>query len=101
MGSVADRVLPAPQRSGAGGNWDWDLDEGALWVVPVALIALAACGAAVYLVYSAPVLFAELLLDAGLAAEGFPLTVARGEDRRWFITPPRTFGPTLPLQGRV
>jgi hypothetical protein len=45
-----------------------DLDDGA-WVLLVAGIAAAAVlGAAIYVVYIAPVLFAEMLLDAALAA---------------------------------
>jgi hypothetical protein len=45
-----------------------DLDDGA-WVLLVAGIAAAAVlGAAIYVIYIAPVLFAEILLDAALAA---------------------------------
>lgn len=46
---------------------DVDLDEGVLLLVPLALVAIGAFGA-LWVVWTAPVLFAELLLDAALAA---------------------------------
>ena len=59
-------VAHAGKRAGASGGID--LDDGA-WVLLVAGVAAAlVLGAAIYVVYIAPVLFAEILLDAGLAA---------------------------------
>jgi hypothetical protein len=59
-------VTHAGKKAGAGSGLD--LDDGA-WVLLVAGAAAAVVlGAAVYVVYIAPVLFAELLLDAALAA---------------------------------
>ncbi|HSJ97972.1 MAG TPA: hypothetical protein VLC53_12905, partial [Myxococcota bacterium] len=44
-----------------------DVDEAVVILIPLALVALAAFGA-LWVVWSAPVLFAELLLDAALSA---------------------------------
>jgi hypothetical protein len=70
---------------GGGGGWKLDLDDDALWLVLVVAVALIVLGVAAYLVYSAPVLFAELLLDAGLAA-GLYGRLSRGEPRNWLRT---------------
>jgi hypothetical protein len=52
----------------AGASAGVDLDDGA-WVLLVAGVAAAlVLGAAIYVVYIAPILFAEILLDAALAA---------------------------------
>ena len=52
----------------AGSGVDIDVGEGA-WVLFVAGVAAAlVLGAAMYVIYIAPVLFAEILLDAALAA---------------------------------
>ena len=56
---------------GKGSSFGLDLgalDEGAWVLIPAAIAAAVALGAAIYVVYIAPVLFAELLLDAALAA---------------------------------
>jgi hypothetical protein len=74
---------------GGGGSWDLDLDEGALWLIPVALILAIVLGVIGYLVYLAPTLFAELLLDAGLAA-GLYRRLLRTERRSWLTTAIRT-----------
>lgn len=79
---VPSPAAPAPST---GGGFDWDLDEDALWLVPVLLVVVAACGAALYLVYTAPVLFAELLVDAGLSA-GLYGRLSRIERRGWLRT---------------
>ena len=69
----------------AGGGWDLDLDEGAVWLIPIAIIVAIALGVVTYLVYLAPTLFAELLLDAGLAA-GLYHRLMRTERRSWLTT---------------
>jgi hypothetical protein len=59
-------VAHAAKKAGVSGGID--LDDGA-WVLLVAAIAAAAVlGAAFYVIYIAPVLFAEILLDAALSA---------------------------------
>jgi hypothetical protein len=75
----------------AGGGIDFglDLDEGALWLIPVAIIGAVALGVVVYVVYLAPALFAELLLDAGLAA-GLYRRLMRTERRPWLRTAVRS-----------
>lgn len=76
--------------SGAGGGgWDLDLDEGALWLVPIAIIAAVVLCVVAYLLYLAPTLFAELLLDAGLAT-GLYRTLLRAEPRSWLATAVRS-----------
>lgn len=81
---------PAPSstadlETSVGGGWGVDLDEGALWLIPVAVIGLLALGVLIYVVYIAPALFAELLLDAGLAA-GLYRLLTRVERRSWLTT---------------
>ncbi|MDF1504344.1 hypothetical protein [Roseisolibacter sp. H3M3-2] len=69
----------------AAGGWSLDLDEGALWLVPLLVAAALVLGVAGYVVYAAPALFAELLLDAGLAV-GLYGRLARAERRGWLGT---------------
>lgn len=64
----------------------WIPLDGEAW--PVAAVVLAAVllgGAIVYVVYVAPTLLAELLLDVGIAA-GLYGRIARGDPRRWLWT---------------
>jgi hypothetical protein len=75
----------SPAGGGGGGGWDLDLDEGALWLIPVVIVAVLALGVVIYVVYTAPALFAELLLDAGLAA-GLYRRLTRIERRSWLVT---------------
>jgi hypothetical protein len=63
---------------------DVDLDD-ALWLVVVAAVVVLVLSVAAYVVYTAPVLFAELLLDAGLAA-GLVGRLSAGEPRAWLRT---------------
>ncbi len=72
-----------------GGEWDVDLDEGAFWLLPVAIIAALALGVVAYILYLAPTLFAELLLDAGLAT-GLYRRLLRAERRSWLVTAMRS-----------
>lgn len=77
-GSRAPLGVPSHVRSPGGGSgggrgpsFGLDLgalDEGAWVLIPAAIAAAVALGAAIYVVYIAPVLFAELLLDAALSA---------------------------------
>ena len=73
----------------SGGGWGLDLDEGALWIIPVTLIAAIAFGVVAYVVMLAPTLFAELLLDVGLAA-GLYRRLVRTERRSWLTTAVRS-----------
>ena len=74
---------------GSGGGWGLDLDDGALWIIPVALIVAIAFGVLAYMVMLAPTLFAELLLDVGLAA-GLYRRLVRTERRPWLTTAVRS-----------
>jgi hypothetical protein len=85
---ASSAVSPAPSGGSgvsAGGAWDLDLDEGALWLIPIAIIVAIALGVVTYLVYLAPTLFAEMLLDAGLAA-GLYHRLLRTGHRSWLTT---------------
>ena len=75
--------------SGSGGGWDLDLDEGALWFIPVVLVGTIAFGVVAYMVMLAPTLLAELLLDVGLAA-GLYRRLVRAERRSWLTTAVRS-----------
>jgi hypothetical protein len=66
-----------------------DLDEGAIWLVPVAIVGAIVLGGVIYVIYLAPVLLAELLLDAGLAA-GLYKRLMREERRSWLATAVRS-----------
>jgi hypothetical protein len=72
-----------------GGGWDLDLDEGALWLIPIAIIAAVVLCVVAYMLYLAPTLFAELLLDAGLAA-GLYRKLLRAERQSWLMTAVRS-----------
>jgi hypothetical protein len=83
---------PPPTASGgtgggssSGGGWSLDLDEGAAWLIPIAIIAAMVLSVVIYVLYLAPTLFAELLLDAGLAA-GLYRRLIRSEPRPWLRT---------------
>ena len=82
------RALPAAvveAKSGAASSLDlFDPDEA---VLPLLLIAalLAALLAAVWIVYSAPSLFAELLVDGALVG-GLYRRLRRNESRSWIST---------------
>jgi hypothetical protein len=85
-GAPTAPLRAAPRGGGGGGKgWDIDLDDDALWLIVVALVVVAVLSVAAYVVYTAPVLFAELLLDAGLAA-GLYGRLSRGEPRAWLRT---------------
>lgn len=80
---------PGASGGGGGGGFDLDVDEAALWLIPVVVVGVVALGVVVYIVYLAPTLFAELLLDAGLAA-GLYRRLLRAEPRPWLATAVRS-----------
>jgi hypothetical protein len=73
----------------AGIDWGIDLDDGALWLIPIAIVLGIAFGVLAYTVMLAPTLFAELLLDVGLAA-GLYRRLVRTERRSWLTTAVRS-----------
>lgn len=83
---AAPKPPGATSSSHGGGGFHVDLDEGALLaLVVVAVIALLVLGVAVYVVWIAPTFFAELILDAGLAAGLYRQT--KGLQRRpWVVS---------------
>lgn len=94
--SVAQPVS-AGSGHGAEGNWldgIGSADEAAIPLLVIALVAALAL-ASLWVVYAAPLLFAELMFDAALAA-GFYRRLRRGEARGWLDTAVRhTFLPFL------
>jgi hypothetical protein len=66
-----------------------DLDDLARWLIPVAIIGAIAFSVVIYIVYLAPVLFAELLLNAGLAT-GLYKRLMREERHSWLVTAVRS-----------
>jgi len=81
----AHAVAVAHVAKKAGASSGIDLDDGA-WVLFIAGIAAAAVlGAAIYVIYIAPVLFAEILLDAALAA-GLYRRLRGVDARSWWRT---------------
>ena len=69
-----------PAKS-SGFSFDLDLDDG-IWVLIVIVVLLAAAIAALYVVYIAPVLLAEILLDGVLLAALYK-NVKTIEHRHW------------------
>jgi hypothetical protein len=72
--------------SGGGFSFSLDLDDGGfLVVIAIAAIAVAAFGAAIYLIWSAPILLAEVLVD-GLIMTGLYRRLKRTEDPdHWMV----------------
>jgi hypothetical protein len=70
----------------AGFGWlDVDLDEGGVALIVAGVLGAVAFSVLLYVVWVAPALFAELLLDAGLAAGLFG-RLSGIEQRPWLIT---------------
>ncbi|MGH7655064.1 MAG: hypothetical protein ACREN6_10415 [Gemmatimonadaceae bacterium] len=92
-GQIASSVVPQSSAAGgtptsAGGGkagWSFDFDSDGWLLIVAAVVAALAFGVVIYVVYIAPALFAELLLDAGLAA-GLYRRLAKGERRTWLAT---------------
>ena len=108
-GDSAKDALFGGGRSGGGGSagsWhpsqgfdtdlDLDLDIGDLWVVVVAgICALGGLIAILYVVYAAPVLLAEVALDAALVA-GLYRKLRQEDARHWLTSAIRhTWAPAL------
>jgi len=84
--SVGHASMPDGASSlGHGDAGGLDLDEGTIWLVPAAIVGAIVLGGVIYVIYLAPFLFAELLLDAGLAA-GLYKRLMREERRSWLVT---------------
>lgn len=79
--STVSTFTPAKSSGSSGFSFDLDLDDG--WVIiPVVLALLAGVIAAVYVVYIAPALLAEILLDGVLMA-GLYKRVKSIEHKHW------------------
>jgi hypothetical protein len=75
-------------HSGGGGGFDFslDLDEGGCFVVvAIALIAAATMGAVVWVLWSAPILLAEVLVD-GLVLTGLYRRLKHGPEPDYWLT---------------
>lgn len=72
-----------------GGGWDFDLPsldlDDAIWVVLALVVFLAALAAILYVVWIAPALLAEVLVD-GLLAAGLYKTVKGAQGSHWMKT---------------
>jgi hypothetical protein len=87
---------PSVQKSGKElSNFGVDLDDGGIVLVVLALAAAIALSVGLYVVYIAPALFAELLLDTALAA-GLYRRVRAIEGTHWLRSAiRRTLAPAL------
>lgn len=103
---VASTPPPAPaivrssggsSGGGKGFSFDFDLDDSAfLVVIAVVLVALAALGAAVWVIWSAPVLLAEVLVDGLIMTALYRRLRQREEPTHWLLSAiRRTWIPAL------
>ena len=89
FGEALSSASAAPTSSGSGGSsgggfFDFDLDDG--WLIVVAVIViLGALFASFYVVYIAPELLAEILVD-GLLVTGLYKRMKGLEERNWLGT---------------
>lgn len=68
-GSIPSHGVAKSGGGGGGGGGGFDIDaEGAVVLLVLAVVAALASSMLLYVVWTAPTLFAELLLDVGLAA---------------------------------
>lgn len=79
--SSVSTFTPVKSSGSSGFSFDVDLDEG-IWVLIVVVVLLAGAIAAFYVVYIAPVLLAEILLDGVLLAALYK-NVKTIEHRHW------------------
>lgn len=98
---LAPRVPPSPASLSGGGKGSGfslgldSLDEGAWVLIPVAIVSAIVLSAAIYVVWMAPILFAELLLDAALAA-GLYRRLRGVQGQHWLRSAiRRTAGPAI------
>lgn len=83
----------APSKSGGGGFDIFDADDA--WIIPVIAIALCGLMGILYVIYTAPLLLAELVLDAALIG-GMYRRIRQSERRHWVETAvSRTWIPAL------
>ena len=89
--SIAPRMpaprIPAPKSGGGGKGFGFslDLDEGGIVVlIAVLILAVAALGTALWVVWSAPVLLAEVLVD-GLVMTGLYRRLRRGPEPTYWL----------------
>jgi len=86
---VAQSAVSTPSSGGS----DWDFDIDALWLLVAAVLTAIAFSVVIYVVFIAPELLAEVLLDAGLAT-GLYHGLRRSAGRPWTETALRhTFFP--------
>ncbi len=83
----APRPVMAPVRGGGGGGGgvslgDWVEADDGWWILLALALALSAVIAVAYVVYAAPVLLAEVALDAAVMS-GIYRRLARGDARHW------------------
>jgi hypothetical protein len=105
-GSFADADVPSPSpvmfagstsnssvgggSGSSGGSWSIDIDDG--WVLLlVGLILVLILGALIYVIYIAPVLLAELMIDAAVVSSLYR-PVKNIERSHWLMTALRTTG---------
>jgi hypothetical protein len=86
------------QTSHSGGSWGIDLDfDGAVWLLIAGVCAAAGVIAIAYVIYMAPVLLAEVALDAAIISVLYR-RLRRDEQGHWFTTVlRRTWVPALAL----
>ena len=95
MSNLGSRGLAMPTQpppSGSvGGAGDkgiglsFDIDDGAVVIIPLIIIGALVLGAVIYVIQLAPILFAEVLLDAAFAA-GLYRRLRRADRRHWMQT---------------
>jgi hypothetical protein len=86
------------RTSGSGGSWGIDLDfDGAVWLIIAGACAAAGLIAVGYVIYMAPVLLAEVALDAAIVSVLYR-RLRRDEQGYWLTTVlKRTWAPALVL----
>jgi hypothetical protein len=87
--SVADASLShgasLDVHGDVGGSLDVDLDELGVFLIALVIAVALVLGGVIYVIFLAPVLFSELLLDVGLSAGLYQLLM-REERRSWLTT---------------
>jgi hypothetical protein len=93
-------AIGSQRASGSGGSWGADLDfDGAFWLIIAAACAVAGLIAIGYVIYMAPVLLAEVALDAAIISVLYR-RLRRHEQSYWLTTVlRRTWAPALIVVG--